>query len=235
MPPLMVKQELVLLRTYCILCHHEIEPNFAFCPACGADNRDPHNLLPVHAHAHDFQGLNFCVQCGQHVGLVVKPKLGFKYSTFPRKAAALGLALAYLPAILFGTIKGAKHAVIAFTPFSAGLLLAYIMIGLYLLWNMRQTTLVDLLAGEVRVLRGYFRSRKVERYALSAISGVLVRRYRRYDHVRGRPMHLFSVDLQAMGGQALIPIVLEVTEDRAYAVANDLSQALGKVVTQIDD
>lgn len=48
-------------------CRREIDPNWAFCPYCGEDNRPPDQRHPVGEHSHQYlqKGSGCCLLCGE--------------------------------------------------------------------------------------------------------------------------------------------------------------------------
>ena len=55
-------------------CRRGLDPSWAFCPMCGADNRAPSRRVGVTGCRHlHFQGATFCPSCGQPLAAVSQP------------------------------------------------------------------------------------------------------------------------------------------------------------------
>lgn len=63
----------------CVRCHKEVEPEWAFCPKCGADNRHPDRRIKIECKRHDYGHGQYCILCGHKrpsvddTGAVVSP------------------------------------------------------------------------------------------------------------------------------------------------------------------
>jgi hypothetical protein len=63
----------------CVRCHKDVEPEWAFCPKCGGDNRPPERRTKVECKHHDYARGQHCVICGHkrpavdETGAVVNP------------------------------------------------------------------------------------------------------------------------------------------------------------------
>jgi len=51
----------------CVGCHEVIDPAWAFCSDCGADNRAPENREAIAFHSHTYPSHQHCIVCGQAV------------------------------------------------------------------------------------------------------------------------------------------------------------------------
>lgn len=78
-------------------CRMVIDPNWAFCPYCGKDNRAPGTRTTVGFHKHEYlHDTGHCLKCGKHKGRLRRRQYDDDDGCAARGCGCLGWILDFL-------------------------------------------------------------------------------------------------------------------------------------------